>query len=193
MEGYIVTPWLDDEGDGWPRPRSDRKNSGTDGTFSGEWATLREGSNLGAGPFDFLEGSGFRVNFKRPSSILALEQAPSRTNLAAPFLRSRFNPQCFKGLPPLVYPELRRAISCLSFFDRDLLFSIACSLFSQNAGGGVSPANLRYTWGTSSTSLRSSLSISFRINTCKSVSKQTTLTSFRITTYEKPRGGRGYC
>ena len=32
---------------------------------------------------------------------------------------------------------------------------------------------------------------SFRINTCKSVSKQTTLTPFRITTYEKPRG-RGY-
>jgi hypothetical protein len=31
----------------------------------------------------------------------------------------------------------------------------------------------------------------FRINTCKSVSKQTTLTPFRITTYEKPRG-RGY-
>jgi hypothetical protein len=28
-----------------------------------------------------------------------------------------------------------------------------------------------------------------RINTCKSVSKQMTLTPFRITTYEKPRGG----
>ena len=34
----------------------------------------------------------------------------------------------------------------------------------------------------------------FRINTCKSVSKQTTLTPFRITTYEKPReGGRSIC
>ncbi len=32
-------------------------------------------------------------------------------------------------------------------------------------------------------------SISFRINTCKSVSKQTTLTSFRINTCEKPGGG----
>jgi hypothetical protein len=31
-------------------------------------------------------------------------------------------------------------------------------------------------------------SISFRINTCKSVSKQTTLTCFRINTYEKHRG-----
>src|SRR6266851_6514753 len=29
----------------------------------------------------------------------------------------------------------------------------------------------------------------FRINTCKSVSKQRTLTSFRINTCEKPRGG----
>src|SRR5258708_11671516 len=31
-------------------------------------------------------------------------------------------------------------------------------------------------------------SISFRINTCKSVSKQTTLTPFRMNTYEKHRG-----
>jgi hypothetical protein len=29
----------------------------------------------------------------------------------------------------------------------------------------------------------------FRINTCKSVSKQTTLTPFRMNTYEKPGGG----
>ncbi len=33
--------------------------------------------------------------------------------------------------------------------------------------------------------------ISFRINTCKSVSKQTTLTPFRINTCEKPRGRGG--
>ena|ERR1700740_1710138 len=32
---------------------------------------------------------------------------------------------------------------------------------------------------------------SFRINTCKTVSKQTTLTPFRINTCEKTRGGRG--
>src|SRR5260370_12610474 len=31
----------------------------------------------------------------------------------------------------------------------------------------------------------------FRINTCKSVSKQRTLTPFRINTYEKPREGVG--
>ena len=32
----------------------------------------------------------------------------------------------------------------------------------------------------------------FRMNTCESVSKQRTLTTFRINTYEKPRG-RGWC
>jgi len=36
-------------------------------------------------------------------------------------------------------------------------------------------------------------SISFRINTCKSVSKQTTLTPFRINTYEKHREGGVRC
>ncbi len=35
--------------------------------------------------------------------------------------------------------------------------------------------------------------ISFRINTCKSVSKQTTLTCFRMNTYEKHRGRGCYC
>src|SRR6266851_7242136 len=35
--------------------------------------------------------------------------------------------------------------------------------------------------------------ISFRINTCKSVSKQTTSTPFRINTCEKHREGEGYC
>ena len=35
-------------------------------------------------------------------------------------------------------------------------------------------------------------SISFRINTCKSVSKQTALTPFRINTYEKHREGEGF-
>ena len=35
--------------------------------------------------------------------------------------------------------------------------------------------------------------ISFRINTCKSVSKQTTSTPFRINTCEKHREGESYC
>jgi hypothetical protein len=33
----------------------------------------------------------------------------------------------------------------------------------------------------------------FRINTCKSVSKQMTLTPFRMNTYAKTGGGVGYC
>jgi hypothetical protein len=35
----------------------------------------------------------------------------------------------------------------------------------------------------------SAIVTTFRINTCKSVSKQTTLTTFRINTYEKPGEG----
>jgi hypothetical protein len=54
----------------------------------------------------------------------------SRTSLATAFLRSPCNPQSFNGLPPL-------EISCVSFFDRRRLFSIACGLFSQNTRGWV--------------------------------------------------------
>jgi len=150
----------------------------------------------------------------------------SRTDLPGPRLRSDSNPRSFKSLPPL-------RISFLSFFDSPPFFSIACSLFPQNAGvgrasrsglwtlggsrrrllvpemllrdtrGGVSKPNASPSPSlalfsmpsrislTSSTSLASYISISFRINTCKSVSKQTTLTSFRMNTYEKPGGG-GY-
>lgn len=51
----------------------------------------------------------------------------SRTNLAESFLHFPHNPQSFSSLPPL-------EISCLSFSDRRPLFSMACSLFSQNTG-----------------------------------------------------------
>jgi hypothetical protein len=90
----------------------------------------------------------------------------------------------FSSLPPLVYPEPRREISLRSFSHSLPLFSTACRLFSKNAGGGMSsehthPFSRRSACGAVST---------FRINTCKSVSKQTTLSSFRINTCEKPRG-----
>jgi hypothetical protein len=83
----------------------------------------------------------------------------------------------FSSLPPL-------EISCRSFCKPCPLFSIACGLFSKNTGGGMSgehtrPFSRRSACGAVST---------FRINTSKSVSKQTTLTSFRMNTYEKPRG-----
>jgi len=99
-----------------------------------------------------------------------------------------------------------------------LYFQQLAASFRKIPGGGVSRTNLRDTRATSATpsrplrlftlvregcviiSLRlcSRVSpfplrccISFRINTCKSVSKQTTLTSFRINTCEKPRGRGG--
>jgi hypothetical protein len=53
----------------------------------------------------------------------------SRRNLANRPAHSSSNPRPFNGLPPL-------EISCLSFFDRRSLFSIACSLFLQNTRGG---------------------------------------------------------
>ena len=44
-----------------------------------------------------------------------------------------------------------------------------------------------------SRSLQISPASTFRINTCKTVSKQTTLTSFGMNTYGKTGGGGGYC
>src|SRR5579859_7128418 len=81
-------------------------------------------------------------------------------------------------------------LSCAFFSRLDPLFSIACALFDQNTRGGIpSHASVR-TISVSSMSLwqnqsyRSPLT-TFRINTCKSVSKQSTLTPFRMNTYEK--------
>jgi hypothetical protein len=81
------------------------------------------------------------------------------------------------SLPPL-------EVSGFSFCKPCPLFSIACGLFSKNTGGGMSG---EHTHPFSPRSIRAAVS-TFRINTSKSVSKQTTLTSFRMNTYEKPRG-----
>ena len=54
----------------------------------------------------------------------------SRTNLADPLPHSPLNHRSFKNLPPL-------EISCPSFSGSYRLFSTTCSLFSQNARGGV--------------------------------------------------------
>ncbi len=93
------------------------------------------------------------------------------------------------GMPTLLFASTCRllALSLHSFLHSLPLFSIACSLFSENTRGGV----------TSSRSIVPrnpgfmAASISLRINTCKSVSKQTTLTPFRMNTCEK-RGEGGY-
>ncbi len=82
-------------------------------------------------------------------------------------------------------------ISLLSFATSRPLFSIVCGLFLQNTGGmGVAAA------GPPCTAHRSQITAAattFRINTCKSVSKQRTLSPFRMNTCEKTRGGGGYC
>ena len=103
----------------------------------------------------------------------------SQTNLPAPMHRPKTNSQPFNHLPPL-------ELSCLSFRNSRHLFSITCSLFRQNTGGGIPQSE-----GSERLLLILSWScISFRMNTCKSVSKQRVLTIFRMNTYAKP-GGRG--
>ena len=85
----------------------------------------------------------------------------------------------FSSLPPL-------CLSLRSFSHSLPFFSIACSLFSRNTWGGIPPRERAYR--PSPRSVRAALS-TFRMNTCKSISKQTTLTSFRINTCEKPGEG----
>src|SRR5260370_39483401 len=88
------------------------------------------------------------------------------------------------------------AASLPSFFARRPLFSIACSLFSQNTRvGGTStlprqaalPKGAHFAKGCKNT--ETATLTTFRINTCKSVSKQRTLTIFRMNTYAKQGGG----
>jgi hypothetical protein len=76
---------------------------------------------------------------------------------------------------PFVFNRLRTLyFSCASFSHSDCLFSIASALFDKNTGGGIAlPSPLSY--------LRPLLPShplfvsTFRMNTCKSVSKQRTL------------------
>src|SRR6267143_6198506 len=107
------------------------------------------------------------------------------------------------------------AASLPSFFARRPLESIACSLFSENTRGGgtlthprqaslpplyaprgASPSSdlnrlriLPLTTGVTCKNAETATLTTFRINTCKSVSKQRTLTTFRINTCEKQGGG----
>jgi hypothetical protein len=128
------------------------------------------------------------------TGVSPLRHSPSMPSPSLCSLRLCGKFHVFSSLPPL-------EISCVSFCKPRPLFSIACSLFSQNAGAGwASRMLLRDTGGgmsgehTHPFSRRSACGAvsTFRINTSKSVSKQTTLTSFRMNTYEKPRG-RGVC
>jgi hypothetical protein len=90
---------------------------------------------------------------------------------------------CNGGVYPLVYPERspRRASSSSSA--SLFLFFPEITQTREIRPSEASPLSLFSVCG-------SRVTYSFRINTCKSVSKQTTLTLFRINTYEKT-GGRG--
>src|SRR6266478_2566313 len=85
---------------------------------------------------------------------------------------------------------------CALFSSAALSFQSLAASFRKTPGWGYlraasapsTPA--RPAGGSRLSPLSDRSSMLFRINTCKSVSKQTTLTSFRINTYEK-RGGGG--
>src|SRR5437899_6247229 len=82
-------------------------------------------------------------------------------------------------LPP-VYPEERRATLLESTLVEVLILN-TLNLFRMNTN-----------WGRPRFAQFCGNVTPFRINTCKSVSKQTTLSLFRINTYEKQAGwGRG--
>ncbi len=103
------------------------------------------------------------------------------------FVRCTAAQKCLFVSPLLA--TLRHSVSRKSF---------PCHSYANTRDGGVTPspksfAPLVYPERLLRRATRHSpLALTtFRINTCKSVSKQTTLTSFRINTYEK-RGGGGY-
>src|SRR5258707_1391774 len=95
-------------------------------------------------------------------------------------------------LPPLRF-------SLLSFSGSLPLFSSACSLFLRNTrgwGGYPDPvfglsAGVEAPGAAQPQDADLAYASTFRMNTCKSVSKQKTLTPFRINTCEKPRGRGG--
>jgi hypothetical protein len=107
-----------------------------------------------------------------------LRHSPSMPSpsLCSLCLRGKFH--VFSSLPTL-------EISSRSFSHSLPLFSTACRLFSQNTRGGIPPGDRAHPLFPRSVRAAAS---TFKINTSKSVSKQATLTPFRMNTYEKPRG-----
>src|SRR5713226_1120047 len=117
-------------------------------------------------------------------------RALPRTDLACSSRHPTCNPRLFILLRTLL-------LSWRSFPHSHRLFSIACGLFYKNTRGGIPLSRPQgaqiIPLGEHTLPHLSPLPgrsrISFRINTCKSVSKQTTLSTFRINTYEKPGEG----
>ena len=120
-----------------------------------------------------------------------------RTGVTNTSLGSTRNSQPFLRLQPL-------HLSWPSFSRPFPLFSATSSLFFQNTQGGVSPRSLHDSGDGTPSTLRNLLTFNFqlwtsalsgpslspfRMNTCRTVTKQTTLTPFRMNTCEKPGGG----
>src|SRR5713226_8900535 len=115
----------------------------------------------------------------------------SRTNLAGNFRRFSLNPRPVNLLQPL------GSLSATP----GLCFQQFAASFHKTPGVGVSPSSVPLCLcghpdlspiakGCKSTN--TATLTTFRINTCKSVSKQRALTPFRINTYEKHREGKGF-
>src|SRR5579859_1399348 len=123
--------------------------------------------------------------------------SPRLGPIPAPVRRSiaTFDPRCPQPASiSFISLRLRTLDLSCTFFPRlDPLFSIACALFDQNTRGGIPHSDFHQSQAPlhPRPPLPPSSVTTFRINTCKSVSKQKTLTSFRMNTYEK-RGGGGH-
>jgi hypothetical protein len=123
----------------------------------------------------------------RPSTQRACFNCPSfqrSTVDSLPSLGSRRAPEAQKCLS--VTPLLGTLTNSLS------RKSFPCHSYTNTRDRGVAPP--KFFAFTQSDGRDGPLPLNtFRINTCKSVSKQTTLTSFGINTYEKPGGGGPPC
>jgi len=105
--------------------------------------------------------------------------APARSTGGPSALKNR--PNSFPDIPLRTLESL-----CALFQPRVLCFQSFADSFAKHRGYGGGAA------GPPCTVHRSQITataITFRINTCKSVSKQTTLSPFRMNTCEKTRGG----
>ncbi len=104
-----------------------------------------------------------------------------RRNLADASRPSTLNPRLFNRLQPLSLPFPTPVLS----------FQRLAASFPKTPGWGVPRFLFQPPIAHCPLLITHSPLTPFRINTCKSVSKQRTLTCFRINTYEKHREGEG--
>ena len=119
----------------------------------------------------------------------------SRTNLAYPSHHSSPNPRPFNLLQPLAslfaapvlcFQQLAASFAKTPGWGVHSLRGNPCLLSLPRASRGA-PKGAHFTTGCKYTELATLTT--FRINTCKSVSKQRTLTLSRMNTYKKPGEG----